>query len=325
MKKEKYLSEFMDSFIGDMESGKRLKFRSSCRVSDGYITNIRSAWVRLKEFEKQQGCSYRLDEVDMSFRRDFVGFLVRKGLKPNTIKTRMAAIHVAMREAYISGLTRNEGFSDPDFIPLAESVDSVYLTNEQIISLKNLDLTKWSGKIRGIKLYPQMLRVLEWTRDLFLVGCMTGQRFSDYSRINSSMVTLICGYKFIKLKQKKTGAEVIIPVERTFENILEKYKGQMPHVALATFNRNMRILGEMMGWTHTPDGGNRFCDMLSSHTARRSFATNAYQRGVPIKSIMAITGHRSERSLRLYLRLDTRDKALMAARDFNGFLEIAAR
>lgn len=317
MKTEKYLSEFMGSFIGDLESGKRLKFRSSCRVSDGYIMNIRSAFTRLKEFERKQQRSYLLDEVDMEFRQEFVGFLVSKGLKPNTIKTRMAAIHVVMREAFISGLTRNEGFSDPDFIPLAEAVDSVYLTDEQISGLKNLE-------IKG-EFYPQMLRVLEWTRDLFIVGCITGQRFSDYSRINYTMLTWICGRKFIKLKQKKTGVEVIIPMNKELENILDKYNGELPHVALATFNRNMRMLGEMMGWVHTPDGCKRFCDMLSSHTARRSFATNAYQRGVPIKSIMAVTGHRSERSLRLYLRLDTRDKALMAARDFGRFLQIATR
>jgi len=303
------ISEFMGLFIDDLKEGKRLKFRSSCRVSDGYITNIRSAFTRLKEFENRQERHFTLDEVDMEFRNEFMGFMVQKGLKPNTIKTRMAAIHVVMREAFIRGLTSNEGFSDPDFIPLAEAVDSVYLTDEQILRLKNL-------QIDGV-FNPQMLKVLEWTRDLFIVGCFTGQRFSDYSRINSSMIISISGIRFIKLTQKKTGAVVLIPMNRELEALLQKYNGRLPHVALATFNRNMRILGEMLGFSR--------CNMLSSHTARRSFATNAYQRGVPIKSIMAVTGHRSERSLRLYLRLDTRDKALMAARDFSRFLQIAAR
>lgn len=38
------------------------------------------------------------------------------------------------------------------------------------------------------------------------------------------------------------------------------------------------------------------CDMVTSHTARRSFATNAYRAGIPSLSIMQITGHTTESS-----------------------------
>ena len=43
-------------------------------------------------------------------------------------------------------------------------------------------------------------------------------------------------------------------------------------------------------------------DMVSSHTARRSFATNFYEDGVPIKQLMAVTGHTTESSFKNYVR-----------------------
>lgn len=323
MEKQIALTPFMEEVIGDMKHGKRLKFRSSCKVSDGYITNMKSALVRLNEFENVTGRIYHLDEVNMSFQREFVGFMVRKGLKPNTIKTRMASIHVVMREAINRGLTENMDFDNPDFVPLQNAVDSIYLTERQLDELRNLKIDLWNGEVCGLRLYPRVKKSLERTRDLFLMGCMTGQRFSDYRRINADMIVCIGGFKFISLKQKKTGVDVLIPMNEHITDIIERYGGAMPKVVLSTFNRNMRILGEMLGWTWRTDwmrSDVRFCDMLSSHTARRSFATNAYQKGVPLKSIMSVTGHRSERSIRSYLRLDSREKALMAARDFSGFL-----
>jgi len=42
--------------------------------------------------------------------------------------------------------------------------------------------------------------------------------------------------------------------------------------------------------------------MITPHTARRNFATNLYVRGLPVQTIMAITGHQSELSFRKYIK-----------------------
>ncbi len=36
-------------------------------------------------------------------------------------------------------------------------------------------------------------------------------------------------------------------------------------------------------------------ELLTTHTARRSFATNMYLRNIPVPMIMAITGHKTEK------------------------------
>ncbi len=50
-------------------------------------------------------------------------------------------------------------------------------------------------------------------------------------------------------------------------------------------------------------------DLMTTHTARRSFSTNAYLMDIPSISIMKITGHRTERSFMKYIRISQEDNA----------------
>ena len=51
--------------------------------------------------------------------------------------------------------------------------------------------------------------------------------------------------------------------------------------------------------------------LVSSHTARRSFATNAYKAGIPSIAIMKITGHKRESTFMRYIRVSERENAEM--------------
>lgn len=50
-------------------------------------------------------------------------------------------------------------------------------------------------------------------------------------------------------------------------------------------------------------------EMLTSHTARRSFATNKYLAGTPTLTIMAITGHKTEKAFLRYIKLTSSEHA----------------
>ena len=55
-------------------------------------------------------------------------------------------------------------------------------------------------------------------------------------------------------------------------------------------------------------------DLVTSHTGRRSFATNMYKRGIPSLTIMSITGHNTEKSFLKYIKVKQEEHAqLMAA------------
>ena len=131
--------------------------------------------------------------------------------------------------------------------------------------------------------------------------------------------------------EQKTDKKVYIPLDRRVRMILDKYGGSLPRVSANEMNRLIKTVGLLFGWTWdcgfdarrlNPRRGRRFCDMLLSHTARRSFATNAYKAGVPLTSIQSITGHSSEAQLRRYLKLNAEEKAILALKDFKGVIEI---
>ncbi len=54
---------------------------------------------------------------------------------------------------------------------------------------------------------------------------------------------------------------------------------------------------------------------ISTHTARRSFCTNAYKEGVSVPDIMAISGHKTEKIFYNYIKVDVLDNAARIAAD----------
>ena len=58
-------------------------------------------------------------------------------------------------------------------------------------------------------------------------------------------------------------------------------------------------------------------EMVSAHTARRSFATNMYKAKLPTYAIRLITGHTTEKAFLKYIRIDKEENAkMMLEHDF---------
>ncbi len=55
-------------------------------------------------------------------------------------------------------------------------------------------------------------------------------------------------------------------------------------------------------------------ELVCTHTARRSFATNAYKAGVPTIAIMKITGHTQESTFLRYIKVSAEENAEMLAK-----------
>jgi integrase len=51
--------------------------------------------------------------------------------------------------------------------------------------------------------------------------------------------------------------------------------------------------------------------MVTSHTTRRSFATNLYKSGFQSRGIMAITGHKTEEAFVSYIKVNEEGHAEM--------------
>jgi integrase len=167
----------------------------------------------------------------------------------------------------------------------------------------------------NLKTQPRLDRV----RDLFIIGCYTGLRFSDLKQLKDENLT--DNRTRIRIRTEKTGELVIIPLHPFVKAILRKHNG-IPPEALTNQKMNdyLKEIGEWAGIDetvvlHFTKGGQRVTEtykkyqLITTHTARRSFATNAYLQDVPTISIMKITGHRTEKSFMKYIKISQEDNA----------------
>jgi len=311
------LNVFVDTYIKEFETGRRLKSKASKRVSPGTIKSIKGFQSQFTAYQDQKNVIIDFEDITMNFYDDFKSWLlIDKNYSPNTVGRMIKILKSVMYAAKAKKLHSNNEFMNKDFAAMKVDVDNVYLTEERIDTLYNIDLSENKTWCK--------------CRDVFIVGCLTGQRVSDFKRISKSMYTTLQNDKeYIRLKQDKTDKEVFIPVDWRVTEILDKYNGKLPKVYDQDINANIKLICEKAKFTEIIEikvnkGGmegmakKRFCDMVKTHTGRRSLCTNMYKRNEPLSSIMAISGHESEEQLKTYLKLDNKEKAMLAD---NGYFQ----
>ena len=195
-----------------------------------------------------------------------------------------------------------------------EEADTVYTTWDEIELLKKLKLESGSN--------------MEKVRDLYVFNCYCGLRYSDLSKLTKEDFITFDEQVYIKVRTKKTDDLLKFPILPSALKILKKYKFSLPYVNDNTFNETIKKVCLKAGITgiekkRITKGGTKTVEMIpkylsiSSHTGRRSFATNFDEINVPLNEIMPITGHTTEKSLRTYIRKKQETK-------FAGFLKIGA-
>jgi integrase len=109
------------------------------------------------------------------------------------------------------------------------------------------------------------------------------------------------------------------------KEILRKYSGDLPSIiSNQKMNKYLKEIGNRAGLKQTvtisiTKGGMRMdrnykkFELITVHTARRSFATNMFLAGITTISIMKITGHKTEKSFLKYIRISQEDNALKLA------------
>lgn len=275
--------------------------------SPNTIMTYNTTYGHLKEFvKKEKDYSKGLDfeEINLDFYYKYVSFLKSKNLGQNAISKDIQILKVFMSEAVDLGYTENLKFKHKKFAVARVDTDAVYLTETELMGLYNYDFSK--------------NKKLEAVRDLFIFGCFVGLRFSDYSTIKPENIVNIDGDCFIKQITQKTGELVIIPCNPVVMEIFEKYKNnpnKLPHsISNQKFNEYIKDACEDAGMKETgrlaTDPTLELYKCVSSHTARRSFATNLYLDGFPTIDIMKVTGHRTEKAFMMYIRVSKLDTAM---------------
>ena len=271
----------------------------------------------LSLYEKQHNLVLKFDDIDLSFYRKFVTLLENKNYSLNSIGKHVKNLKIFLNDALINGVTNNIIFKNRSFKVLKETTTDIYLTDKEIETLAEKDFS----------LSPR----IELARDIFLIGCYTGQRVSDYNGLTNENIEVLGGHKFIKIKQKKTNAIVHIPITHVIKKIMTRYNGSFPpKLSEPILRKNIKTACNTVGFkelinvSYTKGGelikkGVPKYNLVKTHTARRSFCTNYYAAGKSIQNIMLFSGHKTEREFYKYIRIEKEQEALAVLK--SGFFD----
>lgn len=319
---------FLGTIIGDMKSGDLLY------KSKSYDPNTIKVWNSFKKvlskfLSLNKGITW--DSIDQKVFDKYVKFLTGQGYTIKTANKYIICFNALLTFGYKRKQHKNKDITD-DFYKIPEvegtKVKTIYLTNEEIQALYEMPLEE--GSLNCI------------VRDVFLCGCYTAQRISDYGRLSEkNFVTTAKGNKVVKLVQNKTNNSVIIPILN--ENLLEiakKYSFNIPYVSDVILNRYIKLIckdlsekvpslakkertiltmkekdketAKKVEYERDSDEcvlKARY-DLVCSHTARRSAITNLYLTGkFDSHQLMSISGHKTEKAFQTYLCMSSEEIA----------------
>ena len=289
--------EFYDQFINELPNERsKIQYKQTKNA--------------LKEFKS----SLNFADITVNFYYKYKKFLEnKKGYSLNNVGKHISRLKSVCRSAYAKGLTDNREFMDKKFKTLSEKINNVYLNEKELETIFKLDLSDSP--------------MLDNARDLFLIGCWTGLRFSDSSRLKLENID----GEYIEIETKKTGETVVIWMHPVIIKILEKHNGEMPHtISLQKLNTYIKAFCKLIPMFDTDIeivktiGGEltketfKKHQKITTHTARRSFASNMYHRKMKTYDIMKITGHKTERTFLNYVKITPRQHAEKMRDVLNG-------
>lgn len=305
-----YFTDWVEKYYSNpanlIHAGKPLSYSTKQK----YDTTL----SRLKRFEKHTGTALRFADINLNFYNSFLAFCrdIDK-LNNNTIGKDITVIKQFCKKAKLNGLPVNPLFEHSDFVKVSNETIDTYLNESEINKIFMYDFSN--------------IERLDNARDLLIIGVWTGLRVSDFMRLHE---TNIKG-GFIVIKTQKTGKTVTIPMHPQLKQILEKRNGEFPkEISPQRFNDYIKEVCEKVGITEPTEGAIKIniaepgqkkvfrkkagiypkFELISSHTCRRSFATNLYNSGqVKPITIMQITGHTTESNFLKYIKTTPKEHA----------------
>ena len=167
----------------------------------------------------------------------------------------------------------------------------------------------------------------EEVRDLFVLNCNIGQRFSDFiSKVNRDTIHVNeNGIEVVELIQDKRNHKVIVPITPQAKELLMKYDYKLPKYTPTQANYYLGKIAEKAGLTnmvqilseehsdYKPEMVPLY-SLISTHTARRTFATRCYYKwGVDILTLSKLLGHSTLQQTEEYIKVSSNQAANKAA------------
>ena len=317
-------NQWVKEFIKETASGQRTN-QLGLPIGQRTVQKYNTVKKHLDAFSKKVwGREIRFEEIDSRFLEQYKKYRGDQGLGVNTIAKDQAVLKTWMKESYIRDVHSNKQWQTKAFLPKEIKVRKPTLSEEELQILADHD---FSGKNR-----MNIERTsLSQCRDHFLVACWTGVRISDLKRMPEIIKDAWkqngdkCP-QILTFVQSKTKEEVTIPVMPELCKVIKKWQGDLPEV-ISEQQMNLKIkeaceiagldrmIDQMSGKMSDAGKISRvpLHELVSNHTARRTFATNLYKRGkLSNGQLMSLTGHNSEGAFLKYLDISQSEMSKVA-------------
>ncbi|GGE15494.1 tyrosine-type recombinase/integrase [Psychroflexus salis] len=271
--------------------------------------NMRSYFNRYLRSRKIK--DFVFEDMNEEFYNDFIKFGNQKHYSRNYIGSMIQKLKTIIGSAYDNDVHENREFQKRYFSKFSEEVNHPYLTVEELDKIFNLKLN---------------LEIERNVRDAFLIACYTGMRVQDLFLFLKEPKLISEGKRdYIHMKQQKTGNEVYIPINEKIKRIIKRRNGEFPPKIdpsviskyIKSISKKAKINDEYTLIKTIGGSVKKITEpkykFISSHTARRSFCTNAYNAGVAPHKIMAISGHKTEKVFYNYIKASAKFKARQIA------------
>ena len=283
-KKPETVLELFDEYIDEIVNLGTLTKRT--------IEKYKMTGRKWSEFQGKR--KIMLHEINYSVLINYVTFLRdRHKLTDNTLHR-----NINFLKTFLIWNQRNGRKVSDDYKKIKinqRETDNIALTYEEIKILETMKLD----------------HRLDLHRDMFLIGVYSGQRFSDYSVFEKADVR----DGMIIKRAEKTETNSYIPLHSKLEKLLDKYDWQFRTISSQKFNKAIQKICKKAGFTDEVKktrylGSKKMIErfqrweIVTSHTARRTFITLSSTKGMPDHIIMSITGIRDPKTLQKYKKIN---------------------
>lgn len=314
-----YFVDWVRKFVYDC----KIRLFNGKPIATRTVQHYQTTLHKLNNYEAHFDTKLRFQDIGLDFYRNFVVYCqsVEK-LNNNSAGGYITNIKKWCKEIDIEGLPINPQYRHSEFSTISNKTKDVYLNEDEINKIYNFDFSD-SERLDNV-------------RDNFIIGLRTGLRISDFLRLKKF------DFKdgFIEIETAKTGHHVIIPLHSQIIQILNKRDQNLPNqISDQKFNKYVKEVCQIVGFTEMVEGAkmvNKKDDkdffegsksemtnqmrkvigtyqkheLISSHTCRRSFASNLYgEQELSNMTIMAITGHKTEAQFLKYIKITPKENA----------------
>ena len=253
------------------------------------IQHYTTTKYKLENYEKHFNTKLRFQDIGLEFYRNFLFYCQNiEKINNNTIGGYVTNIKKWCKIIDIEGLPINPQYRHSEFSTISNKTKDVYLTEDEINTVFKHDFSH-SERLDNV-------------RDNFIIGLRTGLRISDFMQLKK--IDIIDGN--IEIETAKTSYRVVIPLHHQIKDILLKRNGNLPNqISDVKFNKYVKEVCKDAGFTQMVEGAKMINkkddkdffpnvaiisknknrkesgmypkhELITSHSCRRSFASNLY-------------------------------------------------